>query len=194
MYISVGDVIVDVALVDVAQQQTVVVSTNDVTSSFIIDAAIASAFFINALSISSPQNNFKFHNRPYSRTVKQEFPLLMVTRMCCRFTVVRCLKAKKFENIVCTINAPFPLSRMQLESNAILILIENNDISCHTLPTLFSIRLILVSQLFCILLHLRDRREFFKQFKTFASAPRTEEDAEQCYMSVRRMENNTRRM
>ena len=70
MYIFLRDVIVDVALVYVAQQQTVVVFMNGVTSSFIIDAAIASAFFINALSIISPQNDFKFHNRPYSRTVK----------------------------------------------------------------------------------------------------------------------------
>ena len=60
----------------------------------------------------------KFYLTPavnYHHTAEQWntcIPLIMVTGMCCRFTVLRCLKAEKFENIVCIINTPFPLSRM----------------------------------------------------------------------------------
>ena len=84
-----------------------------------------------------------------------------------------------------------------VENNKIRL--ENNDISGHILPALFFI-LTLVSNLhsrialFYILIRSRDRREYFKQYKTFASVLQTEENAEKCDTRLGQMENNARRM
>ena len=109
-----------------------------------------------------------FQCRDCRRINKTCFPVMLLSHWCETFAWKIC-PYKMF--------SLYPVSTVaNVENNELRI--ENNAFLGHILLALFYISLISYLNIFFILLRSRDRRECFKQFKTFASYRRTEENAQ----------------